>query len=125
MLVCEGQRDERGKSSALLEEKNMTLSARGDGKRGVELFEKSVLANIFRHPPWISVCRNGRLCGDETDPLMAHPDAQTVPVIAMTAGCDEDVKKCLAAARVAHIAKPINQELLKRFLNFAGSAGYG
>ena len=50
----------------------------------------------------------------------AHPDAETIPVIAMTANAfAEDVAEALANGMNAHIAKPINYdklfELLKQF----------
>lgn len=50
-----------------------------------------------------------------------RPDAQTVPIIAMTADAfSEDIKKCLDSGMNAHTAKPINLDelisLLKKYI---------
>ncbi|MCI9337658.1 MAG: response regulator [Lachnospiraceae bacterium] len=50
-----------------------------------------------------------------------HPDAQKIPIIAMTADAfSEDIKKCLDCGMNAHTAKPINFEevivLLKKYI---------
>ena len=46
-----------------------------------------------------------------------HPDAETIPIIAMTANAfREDKEKCLAAGMNAHLAKPIKIENIKRIL---------
>ena len=48
---------------------------------------------------------------------MKHPDAETIPIIAMTANAfREDKEKCLAAGMHAHLAKPIKIENIKRIL---------
>ena len=52
---------------------------------------------------------------------LERPDAQTIPIIAMTADAfSEDIKKCLDSGMNAHTAKPINMDevvsLLKKFL---------
>ena len=50
-----------------------------------------------------------------------HPDAQTIPIIAMTADAfSEDIQQCLECGMNAHTAKPINLDevvsLLKKFM---------
>ena len=48
---------------------------------------------------------------------LKHPDAETIPIIAMTANAfREDKEKCLAAGMNAHLAKPIKIENIKRIL---------
>ncbi len=43
-----------------------------------------------------------------------HPEAATIPIIAMTADAfDEDVKKALECGMDAHTAKPIDMDKLK------------
>ena len=50
-----------------------------------------------------------------------RPDAQTIPIIAMTADAfSEDIKRCLDSGMNAHTAKPINLNeiisLLKKYI---------
>jgi len=42
-----------------------------------------------------------------------RPDAKTIPIISMTANTfDEDVNRCMEAGMNAHIAKPIDAQLM-------------
>ena len=44
----------------------------------------------------------------------SHPDAERVPVIAMTANAfKEDVEHALAAGMTGHLAKPINEMCIR------------
>lgn len=46
-----------------------------------------------------------------------HPQAQTIPIIAMTANAfEEDVQRCLRAGMNAHMAKPLDCARLLRIL---------
>jgi CheY-like chemotaxis protein len=46
-----------------------------------------------------------------------HPEAKTIPIIAMTANAyREDVEKAIDAGMNAHVAKPINVETLVQTL---------
>lgn len=47
-----------------------------------------------------------------------HPQAKTIPIIAMTANAfSEDVQNALNAGMTAHLAKPIDMKVLKKILN--------
>ena len=48
---------------------------------------------------------------------MDHPDAKDIPIIAMTADAfAEDMQKCLDCGMNAHVAKPIDVDLVARLL---------
>ena len=50
----------------------------------------------------------------------AHPDAQKIPIIAMTADAfDEDIRRAIDAGMNAHIAKPIDPVLFRKALEEA------
>ena len=50
--------------------------------------------------------------------LLQRPDAKSIPIIAMTANAfAEDVKDALNAGMTAHVAKPIDMELLKQTIH--------
>ena len=66
------------------------------------------------------ICLGGYECTKSIRSLN-RPDAQTIPIIAMTADAfSEDIRKCLDSGMNAHTAKPINLEelisLLKKYI---------
>ena len=84
-----------------------------NGKLGVDYFEASPLG---AYAAILMDIRMPVMNGLEaTAKIRALPrtDAQTIPIIAMTANAfNEDVKKCLAAGMNAHVAKPIDVQYL-------------
>jgi CheY-like chemotaxis protein len=54
----------------------------------------------------------------------SHPQARTIPIIAMTANAyKEDEEKVIAAGMNAHVAKPVNVDLLMSVLgHYVGSS---
>jgi len=46
--------------------------------------------------------------------MCEHPDAKAIPIAAMTANAfDEDVQRALESGMNAHVAKPVDMEVLK------------
>ena len=54
------------------------------------------------------------LTATKTIRSLKHPDAETIPIIAMTANAfQEDAEKCIAVGMNAHLAKPLDIEKVK------------
>ena len=97
----------------LLEMREMKVDHAENGQLAVNLFSQSpenfydaILMDV-RMP-----VMDG-LKATETIRALNRPDAQTVPIIAMTANAfDEDVQRSLQAGMNAHLSKPVEPERL-------------
>lgn len=113
ILVCEDHPLNQQLIKHLLEKKGLLVTMADDGQRGVSAFTSStpnyydaILMDI-RMP-----IMNG-LEATKAIRALSRPDAQTIPIIAMTANAfDEDRQESLKAGMNEHIAKPINPKLL-------------
>lgn len=101
----------------LLEMKEISCDLAKDGKEALEMFEASqagqydlILMDV--QMPVMNgyeATRAIRRCG--------HPNAKTIPIIAMTANAfSEDVKAALDAGMDAHVSKPIDMEHLSEVI---------
>ena len=94
---------------------NAGLSVQGavNGKEAAELFLSSSPGTFQAklmdlQMPVMDGYAAARLIRDS-----AHPDAQTIPIIALTANAfAEDIAKTMSAGMNDHISKPINYEFL-------------
>ena len=51
------------------------------------------------------------LIATKTIRALAHPDAKTIPIIAMTTNAfKEDAERCMKAGMNAHVAKPLDKD---------------
>ena len=101
----------------LLEEQGLTLERAENGKICADMFAASqpgyydgILMDI-RMPVMTGY--------EATEAIRAmdHPDAKEIPIIAMTADAfSEDMQKCLDCGMNAHIAKPIDVDVVARLL---------
>ena len=113
VLLCEDHPLNQEIAKALLAQKQIIVTAADDGKDGVERFRDStpdfydaILMDI-RMP-----VMDGYEAAREIR-TMERTDAKTVPIIAMTADAfSDDVHKCLEAGMNAHVAKPIEPDIL-------------
>ena len=119
ILVCEDNAMNREIAEELLAKKGIRSDAAVNGKEGLEKFEHSgtreyaaVLMDI-RMPVMdgYAAAKAIRACG--------HPDAETVPIIALTADAyDTDAEKAKDAGMNGHLSKPVDigrvlEEILK------------
>lgn len=111
-------------AKTLLEHNGASVAIAENGQQAVNLFADSpegtfsaILMDV--HMPVMGGYEATRLIRQ-----MQKPDAQTVPIIAMTADAyDEDVQNCLKAGMDGHIAKPIDtavmfEEIYRRIYKF-------
>jgi len=117
ILLCEDHPLNQEIAKALLSELGLIVSTADDGLAGVKLFESA--ASGFFDAVLMDI-RMPVMNGYEaarTIRSLDRPDGKTVPIIAMTADAyAEDVQKCLDAGMNAHLAKPIDPQLLKDVL---------
>jgi CheY-like chemotaxis protein len=98
----------------ILTSAGILLDCVSNGKEAVEMFaasEPSTYSIILMdmQMPVMTGCQASAAIR-----ALPHPDAATVPIIAITANAfDEDIRETLAAGMNAHISKPINFETLK------------
>ena len=101
----------------LLEKNGMAVTVAANGKEAVECFSMS-LPNYFDVVLMdiMMPVMNG-LTAAKTIRGLSRPDAQTVPIFAMTANAfKEDIEQSKAAGMNEHLSKPIDETLLKMLL---------
>ena len=117
VLVAEDNQINAEIAKSLLEGKNFEVDLAPNGLKAMEKFltnpagyYKAILMDI----------RMPMMDGLQAAMNIRHwdrPDAKSIPIIAMTANAfDEDVEKSLAAGMNAHLAKPIEPDLMYRTL---------
>jgi|GEM_PF-2604412 len=113
VLLCEDNYLNSEIATLMLRDMGMEVDTAEDGLVGLQKFNSSqpgfydaVLMDL-RMPHM-----NG-LEATQAIRALRRPDAETVPIIAMTADAfEEDIKRCIDAGMNAHIAKPINRDQL-------------
>ncbi len=101
----------------LLEQNGMIVTVAANGKEAVEYFSMS-LPNYFDVilMDIMMPVMNG-LTATRTIRGLSRPDAQTVPIFAMTANAfKEDIEQSKAAGMNEHLSKPLDEERLKTLL---------
>jgi PAS domain S-box-containing protein len=117
ILVCEDNSINMEIMKLLLEKKGMTVTAASNGREGVDVFKVSKYASFDAVLMDIRMPEMDGLEATKEIRALARHDAQAVPIIAMTANAfDEDVEASRAAGMNAHLAKPIEPDLLYKTL---------
>lgn len=117
VLLCEDHPLNQEIAIALLTEKGVSVDVADNGEKGIETFCHStpgfydaILMDI--RMPVMDGYEAARAIR-----ALDRPDAERVPIIAMTADAFEgDVRRCLEAGMNAHVAKPVNPQDLFRVL---------
>ena len=111
VLLCEDHPLNQEIAKTLLEDQGMLVDVAENGEIGVKHFSHSA---VFYYDAILMDIRMPVLDGCEAAREIrrfSRPDAQKIPIIAMTADAfAEDVKKFLDAGMNAHIAKPIDPD---------------
>lgn len=110
ILLCEDHPLNSEIASRLLEMQEITTEVAQNGQIGADLFKKApphtydaILMDV-RMP-----VMNGLEATKAIRALTDHEDAQTIPILAMTANTfDEDVLQCLEAGMDDYLAKPVD-----------------
>jgi CheY-like chemotaxis protein len=113
VLLCEDNQLNREIAMELLKRKGMLVDTAENGEEGLEKFIQSedgyydVILMDIRMP-----VMNG-LEAAKAIRKLARKDAGTVPILSMTANAfEDDIQECLDAGMNAHIAKPIEPEVM-------------
>ncbi len=117
ILVVEDQAVNAEIIMMMLQHEHMTSEPAGNGQQAVEIFSQSKPGHFdailmdMRMPVMDGLEATGKIR------KLDRTDAQTVPIIALTANAfEEDIKNCLDAGMNEHLAKPVDLELLKTVL---------
>lgn len=111
ILLCEDHPLNRQIAVKLLEKKGILVQTAENGADGVHLFQESPENHYDLILMDIRMPVMDGLTATQAIRAMNRRDAQTIPIIAMTANAfDNDIKKCLSVGMNAHIAKPLDVE---------------
>ncbi len=102
----------------MLEDVGVEITEAPNGQAAVDIFAGSLPGTFDGILMDIMMPVMDGLTATRTIRGMEREDGQTIPIIAMTANAyDEDKRKCLEAGMDAHVAKPIDSELLFQVLS--------
>ena len=101
-------------ATVLLEDQGAAVTLAKDGQQAIDLFEQSAPGGYDAILMDVMMPNVDGLTATRIIRALDRPDAETVPIIAMTANAfAEDARKCLDAGMNAHLAKPLNMPLVK------------
>lgn len=102
----------------MLEDEGVNIIEAKNGKEAVEVFKNSALNTFDLIFMDIMMPVMDGLEATKQIKRLDRQDAQTVPIIAMTANAfEEDKKECIAAGMNEHIAKPLESQVLLKTIS--------
>ena len=104
-------------ATTLLADRGALVTNVSDGKQALDEFTKNPPGTYDAILMDIMMPVMDGIAATKAIRSLTRPDAKTIPILAMTANAfEEDAKQCFAAGMNAHIAKPIDMELLEKTL---------
>lgn len=101
-------------AKVLLTDDGAEVTVVTDGQQAVELFESSAAGTFDAILMDVMMPVMDGLTATKKIRTLNHPDAEKIPIIAMTANAfQEDAEKCIAVGMNAHLAKPLDIEKVK------------
>ena len=99
----------------LLEDEGAIITIVNNGQKAIELFNSNPVGTFDAILMDIMMPVMDGLTATKAIRSLNRPDADIIPIIAMTANAfEEDVQKCLDAGMNAHLAKPLDIEKVKK-----------
>ena len=97
----------------MLEDCGVSVDKAANGQEAVQKFESSKAGEYDAVLMDIMMPVMNGITATKAIRAMEHPDAKTIPIIAMTANAfKEDVENCLDAGMNAHMAKPLDVKII-------------
>lgn len=114
VLIVEDQEMNAEILADLLEIEDVSTEWAENGQRAIEVFSQSEKGQFDAILMDMRMPVMDGLTATREIRKLSHPDAAAVPIIALTANAfEEDVNRCLEAGMNAHLAKPVDIDLLK------------
>ena len=120
VLLCEDNKLNQEIATILLKEKGMTVQCAGNGQEGLDAFTNNAPGFFALILMDVNMPVLDGLNATRQIRAVKRADAQTIPIIAMTADAfEEDIEKCLKAGMNGHIAKPVSPGALYQTISKA------
>ena len=117
VLICEDQEINAEVLIELLSLEDITAEWTENGQLGVETFADSEAGHFDAILMDMRMPIMDGLAATRAIRKLNHPDAATIPIVALTANAfEEDVQNCLQAGMDAHLPKPVDFDLLLQTL---------
>ncbi len=117
LMIAEDQAINAEVLADLLELEGISSEWAENGRKAVELFAQSAQGRFDAILMDMRMPVMDGLAATREIRKLEHPDAKTVPIIALSANAfEEDVKQCLQAGMNVHLSKPVDIGLLKETL---------
>ena len=102
-------------AETLLSDEGANLTVAEDGLQAIRMFQEKPEGYFDAILMDIMMPVMDGLTATKTIRSLKHPDAETIPIIAMTANAfQEDAEKCIAAGMNAHLAKTLDIEKVEQ-----------